>query len=171
MTYETTILPHRDALYRFACQLTRDTDGAHDLVQETLARAFTRFHLLRVEGAALCWLRRMLRNLFLNQRQRAQRGGVPTLSLESLEEMGAVPACQVTPERALLTRHEATAIRRAVASLPDTYRECVILGHLNGLSYNEIADRMELPLSTVRTRLHRGRKHVLQTLRAQGFDC
>jgi RNA polymerase sigma-70 factor (ECF subfamily) len=177
MTYEQTILPHRDALYRLAWQLTRDPCDAQDLVQETLARAFTRFHLLRAEGAALVWLRCMLRNLFLNQQDRVRReqehtGGSAAVSLEALEGMGAVsclPTEHLTPERVVLGQIEAAAIRRAIAALPASYKECVILGHLEGLSYQEIAERTGLSVTTVRTRLHRGRRHIQKSLQAQGF--
>lgn len=178
MTYEKTILPHREALYRLAWQLTRDPSEAHDLVQETLARAFTRFDLLRAEGAALVWLRCMLRNLFLNHKDKVRREQEWThgalASVEVLEQKGAVGCLPVetrTPERLVLSQIEAAAIREAITRLPEAYKQCVILGHLEGMSYQEISARMNLPLSTVRTRLHRGRQHIQKQLRAQGFDC
>lgn len=178
MTYEKTILPHREALYRLTWQLTRDPSDAQDLVQETLARAFTRFHLLRAEGTALVWLRCMLRNLFLNQKDKVRREQEWTngalSSVEALEEKGAVACLPVesrTPERLVLSQMEADAIREAIGNLPAAYKEAVILGHLEGLSYQEIGDRLGLPLSTVRTRLHRGRQHIHKQLRARGFDC
>jgi RNA polymerase sigma-70 factor (ECF subfamily) len=177
MTFEKTVLPHRDALYRLAWQLTRNPSDAQDLVQETMTRAFTRFHLLRDAGAAPVWLRLMLRNLFLNQqyrlrRERAAGGGLPAASLEVLEDSaaGEPPGDdRLSPERLVLGGIEAAAVRRAIAALPATYRECVILGHLEELLYQEIADRLGVSLSTVRTRLHRGRRHIQRALQAQGF--
>jgi RNA polymerase sigma factor, sigma-70 family len=175
MTFENTILPHRDALHRMARRLTRDADGAQDLVQETLIRAYSRLHCLKSDAAARVWLRTMLRNLFLNRYAREQRlpenQAGPAASLEMLEATGAAPAAraETTPERAVIRRMEAEAIRRAIAGLPPAYREVATLAHLHEFSYEEIAERCQISMALVRTRVHRGRKQIQEALRAQGL--
>ena len=170
-TFEKTILPYGDLLYAWAHQLTRDPDDAQDLVQETLLRAYTRFPTFRDRGSARAWLRRILRSLFIDG-YRKRSGEPPCIPLESVAEAGCAAArADSSPEQTVLARMEQAAGMDAVLTLPPAYRDYVILAHFHELSYQQIADRLRVPVDVVRTRLHRGRRHLhrsLQTWRADG---
>jgi RNA polymerase sigma-70 factor (ECF subfamily) len=166
--FETLVLPHRGALAAQARRLTGDATDAEDLVQETLVRAYTRLDTLTSEATLRAWLHTILRNLFINEyhkRARAPR----SLSLEGdlVEEIttpSAHAARSTRPEVAVEKRLEHAAVLRALATLPTAYREAVVMADVDQMSYQEIADRLGLPLGTVRSRIARGRARIQRSL-------
>ena len=169
-TFEKTILPYGDLLYAWAHQLTRNPDDAQDLVQETLLRAYTRFPTFRDRNSARAWLRRILRSLFIDG-YRKRTGEPPCVPLESVGEAAhAGPHAARSPEQTVLDRMEQAAGVDAVRTLPPAYRDYVILAHFHDLSYQQIADRLHVPVDVVRTRLHRGRRHLQRSLRTWRAD-
>ena len=159
--FETTVLPHREALTRAAMALTRDHSEAQDLVQETLLRAWTRFHQLQEPGAAGGWLRRILRSVFLNRCEaaRARRTREERLFLDS-PMVGADIA-----DRAL-TQVEADTVLQAVSRLPRDARQLVWLAHVEELDYAEISARTQLTQPVIKSRLYRARQQVRAALAA-----
>ena len=180
--FETVILSHRDSLRRSAFQLTRNPTEAEDLVQKTLIRAFTRWHTFRAErehspdgGAARAWLQAILRNLFLSDLERQKRRRGREISLEEFSEDGGTvskgaplssAAAMKTPEQATVTKEEFLAVRRAIGHLPETYSAVLAMAVEEGLLYDEIAVRLNLPIGTVRSRLHRARKRIQRAVSA-----
>jgi RNA polymerase sigma-70 factor (ECF subfamily) len=166
--FETLVLSNRGALAAQARRLTNDSVDAEDLVQETLMRAYARFDTLTSENTAKAWLHTILRNIFINdyhKRVRAPR----TLSLdgELVEEitLPSVQSSRVTrPDVVIEKKMEHAALLRALAALPAGYREAVVLADIENLPYQEIADRMGLPLGTVRSRIARGRARIQRSL-------
>ncbi len=162
--FETLILPHIDSLYGPAYRLTHSASDAEDLVQDTMLRAYTRFGSFRADGSPKAWLHTIMRNLFINGYRKKSREpkAVPFDSLEDPGIYGGAAEGDVlkpttsSPERVVLSRMEGAALLRAVAALPDEYREVVILADVDGLSYQEIADRLKVPAGTVRSRLNWG---------------
>lgn len=165
--FEEQVLPHLDALYRAALGMTRNASDAEDLVQETYLRAFQAKDRFLSGTNARAWLFRILTNLYINDYRKKKRAPESS-SLEETEDfylyrrLTARP--DPTPEQTVLLQIEADAVREAIAKLPDDYRETVVLADLNGLSYQEISDQLEIPLGTVRSRLSRGRNLIQKAL-------
>lgn len=161
--FETMVLPHRDALYGHALALTQNADEAEDLVQETTLRALKGFESFRAEGPIRAWLLTILRNLFINAyrtRVRAPR----QVSLDALENPDPMLPTLPGPERAVFFKLENEALTRAVAALPKTYRDVLVLSDMRGLSYQEISEKLDLPIGTVRSRLSRARGRIRRAL-------
>ena len=161
-TFETLILPHAESLYGPAYQLTRNAPDAEDLVQDTILRAYSRFGSFRADGSPRAWLHTIMRNLFINGYRKKSREP-RQVSFQTLDEP-STEGTAASPERVVLGRMEEAALLRAVRRLPEEYRGVVILADVEGLSYQQIADHLQIPVGTVRSRLSRGRKRVQRAL-------
>jgi RNA polymerase sigma-70 factor, ECF subfamily len=159
--FERLVLKHRDSLLLWARRLTNSAEDAQDLTQETLVRAFDRFHTFHGDANAVPgWLRTILRNQFINQWRR-HKNDPALVSDEACAEAALVGP---SPEAITLNRAEASALLAAVAELPPMYRHPLTLADMDGLSYQEISDELRLPLNTVRSRIHRARQKVQKSL-------
>jgi RNA polymerase sigma-70 factor (ECF subfamily) len=175
--FERLILPHESSLYGPAMALTRSASDAEDLVQETLVRAFDRFDTFRADGSPRAWLHTIMRNLFFNAYRKKSREP-KQVSLEYFDPAtsGGIGASGVatqvdpyqpttaSPERQVLSQIEGAALLDAVKALPLEYRQVVVLADIQGLPYQEIADKLNIPIGTVRSRLSRGRDKVRRAL-------
>jgi len=173
--FEQIILPHESSLYGPAMALTRSSSDAEDLVQETLLRAYDRFDTFRSDGSPRAWLHTIMRNLFFNAYRKKSREP-KQVSLDQFDPAASgsasggiavaldVPAGQQpsvsSPERIVLSQMEGAAVLDAVKRLPSEYRQVVALADIQGLPYQEIADQLNIPVGTVRSRLSRGRERV-----------
>src|SRR6266498_3802084 len=168
--FESQALSFLDALYRTALRMTRSESDAEDLVQETYIRAF-RFRDQFTPGTNLkAWLFRILTNTFINQyRRRAARPN--ETELDDVEEsilyrqMRDVNpgAASPDPEAALLDGTLSSEVKEALEALPEKFRTTVLLD-VEGFSYKEIAELLDIPIGTVMSRLHRGRKFLQKRL-------
>jgi RNA polymerase sigma-70 factor (ECF subfamily) len=158
--FERQILMYLDDLYRVAFRLTEHAADAEDLVQETCVRAFKALDQLRHPAAAKVWLFSILRSIFLRQAERTpSRAAV--LSLEDVDAARLVPSeVQHDAREGFLPLRQALVqeTRQAILWLPLRYREVVILAHIGGFSYREVARIMRVPTGTVMSRLCRGRR-------------
>ncbi len=177
--FERVILPHEQSLYGPAMSLTRSASDAEDLVQETLLRAYDRFDTFRSDGSPRAWLHTIMRNLFYNAyRKRSREPKQVSLDLYEPATNGSTAsgiateadspshaaAAVTSPERIVLGQMEGAAVLEAVRALPDEYRQVVALADIQGLPYQEIAERLNIPVGTVRSRLSRGRERVRKAL-------
>ncbi|HVK03262.1 MAG TPA: sigma-70 family RNA polymerase sigma factor [Armatimonadaceae bacterium] len=161
--FEQMVLPHREALYGHALSLTRNADEAEDLVQETTLRALRGFESFRADGPIRAWLLTILRNLFINS-YRSRARAPQSISLDALENPDPVMPSLPGPERQVLSKMENEALASAISRLPADYREVLVLSDVRGLTYQEISDRMGIPVGTVRSRLSRARNRVRRSL-------
>ena len=165
--FETEALSFLDALYRTGLRMTRSEAEAEDLVQETYIRAF-RFREQFTPGTNLkAWLFRILTNTFINQyRRKAARP--ETTELDDVEESilyrrmrNVSPgSASPDPEAELIDNTLSSEVKEALEALPEKFRTTLLLD-VEGFSYKEIAEMLDIPIGTVMSRLHRGRK-VLQ---------
>lgn len=139
-------------LRRYALSLTADPDAADDLVQDCLERAIRKRHLWKRHGSIRNWLYRVLYNVFLNQRvqQKKMRRQV------TLDEFHGVLAEPARQEQQV----ECKDIAAAMQALPEDQRAAIALTALEGLSYDEAAEVLDIPIGTLRSRLFRGRDRL-----------
>lgn len=163
LRFETLVERHRSTLSAYARRLARNSADAEDLVQETLMRAYTHRHTLRETGSISSWLCVTLRNLFINQsRQRSRHPRSVSVDEGNLPEIP--DAAQRDPAHVTVSRLEHAAVEKAVSALPEGYRMPLLLADQDGLSYQEIADELNLPIGTVRSRISRARARLRRAL-------
>lgn len=158
-------MPLLDQLYGGALRMTRNPQDAEDLVQETYLKAFNAFDSFK-EGTNLkAWLYRIMTNTYINSYRKNQRRPLET----SAEDVTDRQLCTTSShdstglqsaEVEALKNLPDTQIAEAMNSLNDDYRMVVYYADVEGLAYKEIAEVMDIPLGTVMSRLHRGRKQL-----------
>lgn len=169
-------LPCMDAVYRFALRLTGNGSEAEDLVQDTFLRAYRSWETYTRGTSCRSWLFTICRNLFLRSRERLNRN--PERNATDLDmNVEAVAAYTVfrqfqdaDPAQTFFNSFVDEEVLRAVESLPPEFREVVVLSDLENLSYQEIADVIEAPLGTVKSRLYRGRRLLAEKLYSYAVD-
>jgi RNA polymerase sigma-70 factor (ECF subfamily) len=148
---------HIDRLYRAARSLTGSREEAEDLVQETFARVLQKPRLLRSEDD-IGYLLRVLRNTFISMRRSAGRRPQVTAPPEVLDFVEDRAATQ--PEAQI----EMGEVYKAIAELPDDFRDAVMAIDVVGMSYREAARALRVREATITTRLHRGRQRIARRL-------
>jgi RNA polymerase sigma-70 factor (ECF subfamily) len=169
--FERDALQYNRQLYSAAMRMTRNPADAEDLVQETYLKAYRAYHTF-TEGTNLkAWLYRILTNTYINKYRKDSRrpnevdlGTVEDLYLyRRIGSEASAEAARTTEERVLDGLVESD-IKEAVEDLPETFRMPVLLADLEGFSYKEIAKILDIPIGTVMSRLHRGRKAMQKRL-------
>jgi RNA polymerase sigma-70 factor (ECF subfamily) len=164
-------LPYRDQLFKTALRLTRSVEESEDLLQETYLKAYRHYHQF-TEGTNLkAWLFRIMKNSFINTYRR-NKSRPQMMDFDELRDSGEgfeehAPATQ-GPETDLLGRELDHEIREALMDLPHHYRMAVLMVDLQGLSYQEVADALAVPIGTIMSRLYRGRKKIEKALLSYG---
>jgi RNA polymerase sigma factor (sigma-70 family) len=158
-TWEEVARDHGRFLYTVAYRLTGNSDDAQDLVQEVLLRVRRGLETYR-PGSLEGWLSRITTNTFLDEARRRQRRPVDLLPEEPDRVVPPSPAADVASAAERLPDHVQDALR----TLPAEYRAAVVLCDVVGLSYTEIGDALDVPVGTVRSRIHRGRALLREVL-------
>lgn len=158
-------LPHLDALYGGALRYTKSPAAAEDLVQETMLRAFASWHQFDPSTNCRAWLFRILSNSFINGWRRKTKER-EVLDGEQAGTHGDRFYCRESagswahPEHAYFDRNLSPTVVRALGELKPEFRMVVELSDLQGLTYREIADALEIPIGTVMSRLFRARQQL-----------
>ncbi|MEN3202114.1 MAG: sigma-70 family RNA polymerase sigma factor [Atribacterota bacterium] len=162
--FQELLIPELPALFRTALRMTRNREDAEDLVQEAVTKAFAAFDRFEEGTNFRAWIFKILTNTFINNYYRLRdRQKVPSLE-EMEEETSFQPSFEgITPEEVLLNTLTREDILRAIESLPLEFRTVVVLVLIEGFSYKETAEILDIPIGTVMSRLHRGRR-MLQKL-------
>jgi len=161
--FEAMAMPFVDALYNTAYRMTRNAEDAEDLVQETYLKAYRYYDKFEEGTNFKAWLFKIMKNTFINNYRKQQQ--VPPQSdfsdiEESFESVVSEDATgQIkSPEEEYLENVLDEDVQRSLDELPTDYRMVVLLADLEGFSYKEIADILEVPVGTVMSRLYRGRR-------------
>jgi RNA polymerase sigma-70 factor (ECF subfamily) len=166
--FERDVLPLLPNLYSAALRLTRNPSDAEDLLQETYLRAFRGFGGFH-EGTNLrAWMYRILTNTFINSYRKKQREPV-TVQDDDIEDWYLFDrlgesGVEASAESEVLDKIPDEDVQQALEALPDGFRMAVLLADVEGFSYKEIAEILDIPIGTVMSRLHRGRKALQKAL-------
>lgn len=165
-SFEEQVLPHFDALYRYAMRLTRNERNAEDLVQETIVKAMSNFE--KFDGRYLkAWLFKILYHQFVNEYRRSQRRTLLTDHEWDQWASENEEALELeNPEEILQRTEMQDSIKNALNEIQADFRAPVVLADLEGFSYKEIAEILDVPIGTVMSRLYRGRKLLRKELRS-----
>lgn len=169
--FEAELLPIIDPLYNFAFRLTLDEDDANDLVQETYLKAYRFFEYFEQGTNAKAWLFRILKNSFINdfRKKSKQPAKVDYSEVESYyntegndgdAEIATTSDMRSQSVQELIGDEVASALN----SLPVDFRTVIILCDLEGFTYEEMAKILDIPIGTVRSRLHRARNFLKEKL-------
>ncbi|MBM3685148.1 MAG: sigma-70 family RNA polymerase sigma factor [Actinobacteria bacterium] len=170
-TFADEVEPFMGPLYVAALRMTRNPADAEDLVQETFLRAFRGFEGFEAGTNLKAWLYRILTNTFINQ-YRAKKRRPEETDVEDVEDLylyrrlGGLEAAAVgrSAEDELMDFFTEAEVARAVDGLPEAFRLAVLLADVEEFSYKEIAEILDIPIGTVMSRLHRGRKLLQKEL-------
>jgi RNA polymerase sigma-70 factor (ECF subfamily) len=170
-TFTAQAMEYMPSLYSAALRMTRHAADAEDLVQETYLRAYRGFGSFEQGTNLKAWLYRILTNTFINRYRAAKRRPDET-DLEEVEDLylyrrlGGLEGARASrsAEDELLDVLTEDEVREAVESLPENFRLAVLLADVEGFSYKEIAEILDIPIGTVMSRLHRGRRALQKRL-------
>src|SRR5436190_3932975 len=165
------------ALYSAALRMTHNPADARDLVQETYLKAYRGFGGFEQDTNLKAWLYRILTNTYINS-YRAKKRRPDESDLDDVEDLylyrrlGGLEAAAAgrSAEDELLDIYTDDEVKQAIEDLPDAFRMAVLLADVEGFSYKEIADILDIPIGTVMSRLHRGRKALQKALVDFGTD-
>jgi RNA polymerase sigma-70 factor, ECF subfamily len=165
--FEREAIPHMDALYNFALKMTGDSDDADDLVQETFLKAFRFFDKFEKGTNCKAWLFRIMKNTYINNYRKNSKepDKVDYDEVENFyENIKASSTDSAHLAKEIYDNLLDDEISGAISSLPEDFRTVIILCDIEGLTYDEIADFIDCPVGTVRSRLHRARKMLFTKL-------
>ena len=168
-TFTEQAMPLMSSLYSAALRMTRNPADAEDLVQETYLRAYRGFGGFQ-EGTNLkAWLYRILTNTYINAYRAKQRRPHET-DLDDVEDLymykriGALQASSRSAEDQMFDLFTDDEVKQSLEELPENFRLPVLLADVEGFAYKEIAEMLDIPIGTVMSRLHRGRKAMQKRL-------
>jgi RNA polymerase sigma-70 factor (ECF subfamily) len=167
--FTTEAMQYAQSLYSTALRMTRNQSDAEDLVQETYLKAFRSYGSFETGTNLKAWLFRILTNTFINTYRAKQRrpqesdlGSVEDLFL--YKRLPSLAGLSESAEEQLLDLFPAAEVRDAIENLPETFLLPMLLNDVEGFSYKEVAEILDIPIGTVMSRLHRGRKTMQEAL-------
>jgi len=158
--FEEEIIPHLDAMYNFALRLTSEPNGAEDLVQDTIVKAYRFFSSYEKGTNAKAWLFRILKNSYINNYRKNSKkpNQVDYDEISTFYETIRAERTDTSDLEDKMFRDLIDDdISKALDELPEDFRTVVLLCDVKGFTYEEIANMLDVPIGTIRSRLHRGR--------------
>jgi RNA polymerase sigma-70 factor (ECF subfamily) len=176
-TFAEQAMEFMPSLYTAALRMTRNAADAEDLVQETYLKAYRGFGGFQQGTNLKAWLYRILTNTFINS-YRAKKRRPEQTEIEDVEDLylyrrlGGLEAAAAgrSAEEEVLDHFTDDDVKAAVESLPEQFRLAVLLADVEGFSYKEIAEILDIPIGTVMSRLHRGRRALQRALFEFGME-
>lgn len=172
--FDRLISKYQRRVYTFAYRLTGNAEDAADVAADTFVRLYTSLSSFRGSSSFVTWLYRVVTNIFLDSRKRKRIRQTQSLDdvveLEESSVQRQYDDDSPTPHEVVEGRERTAALQKAVASLPEYQRIMIVMFHVDGLAYEEIAESLQLPIGTVKSRLNRARlalRHKLEPVREQ----
>ncbi|GAA1150300.1 RNA polymerase sigma-70 factor (ECF subfamily) [Nesterenkonia lutea] len=176
--FESEALQYVDQLYSAAMRMTRNPQDAEDLVQEAYTKAYSAFHQYKPGTNLKAWLYRILTNTYINIYRKKQRQPLQA-NTDTVEDWQMAQAAEHTSSGLRSAEVEAldhlpdSDVKNALQQIPEEFRLAVYFSDVEGFAYKEIAEILNIPIGTVMSRLHRGRKLLRELLhdyaRERGF--
>lgn len=172
--FDRLITKYQRRVYTFAYRLTGNAEDAADVAADTFVRLYTSLGSFRGHSSFVTWLYRVVTNLYLDSRKKKR-----VRQTQSLDEMVELEESSVqrqydderpSPQEIAEGNERTAALQQAIASLPEYQRVMVVMYHVDGMAYEEIAEALQLPIGTVKSRLNRARlalRHKLEPIREQ----
>jgi RNA polymerase sigma-70 factor (ECF subfamily) len=158
---------YKDKIFHLAYRMLNNKQEAEDAVQETFLRVYTNLHRYDENQKFSTWIFRIGTNLCIDKLRRRK----PTYSLdaemtdgEGNDYYAMLPSDEDTPEKQLMVSETQAQLHRAIESLPEKYKSVVVLRYLHDMSLQEISDVLDMPVTTIKTRVHRGREYLRKRL-------
>ncbi len=162
--FERETIPYMDLLYNYALRMTNDEDEAKDLLQETYLKAFRFWNQFQNGTNSKAWLFQIMKNSYINRYRKEKKNG-EKISYDNIEEFYETIKEKNIDESNVFNNFFSNILDdeviEAIEKLPDEYKTSIILCDIEELSYEEISEFLQVPVGTVRSRIHRGRK-ILQ---------
>ncbi len=157
------VLKYQDRLYNTVFHVVGHAEDARDIVQEAFVQAFLKLESFRRHSAFYTWLYRIAFNAAMTSRRKRR----PTLSVNRAKESGNVEPAddEDEPAESLERKERCRQVRHAIGQMPEEYRIVLVLREIDGCCYETIAEVLDLPIGTVRSRLHRARMHLRDQLK------
>jgi len=163
--FDELMARHQDRVYHLCLWLLRDAEAATDATQDVFIRAFRGLKNFRGDCAFSTWLHRIAVNIVSDEANRRQRAPLPLSALETDDSPAIEPVAPGDdPGSAAARRERRRVVREALAALPDHHRLVLVLFDIQGYAYEDIAQILELPLGTVKSRLNRARAALREKL-------
>ncbi|MCR9062868.1 MAG: sigma-70 family RNA polymerase sigma factor [Cytophagales bacterium] len=168
--FNSEFMPHIDSMYNFAYRLTNDEDDANDLVQDTYLKAFRFINSFQKGTNAKAWLFRILKNSFINDYRKKSKepAKIDYQEVETIYNSADEPQYNGTVDlrTEMVQDLIGDEVTRALNGLPVDFRTVIILCDIEGFTYEEMAKILDIPIGTVRSRLHRARNLLKEKLRS-----
>ena len=169
--FTSDAMQYAPQLFSTALRMARNRIDAEDLVQETYIKGWRSFHTFQDGTNLRAWLFRIMTNTYINKYNAQKRKGTE-VELDDVEELflykrlGSIDQSQLSSsaEDQMLDLFTDDEVKNALEELPEDFRIPVLLSDVDGFSYKEIAEMLEIPIGTVMSRLHRGRKAMQKML-------
>lgn len=155
------LLRYQDQVYNYLYRMIGHREDAADLAQEVFLRVYKSLHRFRAGAPFRPWLYKIATNVAINY-LRARRATLP------LDEEAPLREDRFSPERVAERRELQQQVGKVLLQLPEAYRAVILMRHIEELSYDEMAQALDVPLGTVKVRLHRARLLLMEKLRASG---
>ena len=169
--FDDLVLEYQNRVYHITLKMTGNEEDAFDLSQETFLKAYRSLKSFRGESAFGTWLYRLASNLCIDfLRKQKRRGGGQAVSLDEETEWRPreLPDLRYEPQEALERKELRERVRAGLARLPEEQRLILVLRDVEGLSYQEIGDVLQLELGTVKSRIYRARARLAALLTEEG---
>lgn len=170
--YRRLLDKYRRPVYGIVRRMIPDEEDARDLAQEAFIRAFKNLRQFDLERRFSSWLFRIANNLCIDHYRRRKLNTVPMVrSFDGeTEETWELPDPSPGPGEVFSDRERARRLADTVQSLPPGYRVVIVMRHQQGLAYDEIAEALDMPLGTVKARIHRAHRLLREKLTRMGVD-
>ncbi len=169
--FEKLVLENQKNVYNLALKMLGNPEDASDVSQETFLRAYRSLGSFQGDSRFSVWLYRMTSNVcidFLRKRKRRAEVSMTVVNDEDEESELEIPDERFSPEQTLDRQERVRAVREGLQKLPEEYRRILTMREIGGLSYEELAEALDLELGTVKSKLFRARKKLCEVLLESG---
>lgn len=170
--FEQLVELYKEKIYYLAFRMLGNRQEAEDIIQETFIRVYKNLHKYDQTQKFSTWIYRIATNLCIDRLRKRKASYSLDAEMsdgDGLDGYDRIESQEITPEKQLLITETQTQIRDAIDKLPEKYKSVVVLRYLHDMSLQEISDILHMPITTIKTRIHRGREFLRRKLNYEQF--